>query len=221
MHPIDTSSAESLKAKHRLLRDEQPEQLRVRLHRAISWLARAEKETDDLDARFIFLWVSFNAAYAREFGFEHTERDQVRQFVARLLSIDTDKRLHNILYRHFTGSIRTLIENKFVFEPFWKALRDHDSSGRWEDQFTASKRVALKALLEKDTHLLLSIVLDRLYVLRNQLVHGGATWNSGANRSQVKDGAQILATLGPIIVDVMMTNHDVDFEGIAYPLVPG
>ena len=34
-------------------------------------------------------------------------------------------------------------------------------------------------------------VFDRLYVLRNQLVHGGSTWNSGINRTQVRDGAAI------------------------------
>lgn len=29
--------------------------------------------------------------------------------------------------------------------------------------------------------MILSILFDRLYVLRNQLVHGGATWNSDVN----------------------------------------
>lgn len=39
---------------------------------------------------------------------------------------------------------------------------------------------------------LLSIVLDRLSVLRNQRIHGGATWASAVNHAQVKDGADIL-----------------------------
>ncbi|WP_425067816.1 hypothetical protein [Reyranella sp.] len=38
-------------------------------------------------------------------------------------------------------------------------------------------------------------ILDRLYVLRNQLLHGGATWNSSVNRSQVRDGAAVLSRL--------------------------
>lgn len=37
------------------------------MHRALSWLNRAEREPDDYDARFIFLWIAFNAAYAQEF----------------------------------------------------------------------------------------------------------------------------------------------------------
>lgn len=216
-----TTDSASLKQRHRAIRDSQPEALRVRIHRAISWLARAEQEGDDMDARFLFLWIALNAAYASEFGFEHTERDQARTFVGRLLALDTEKRLHAVLFQQFTGPVRTLIENKFVFEPFWKALRDHDGSGHWEQQFVASRKVALKALMDKQTDVLLSIVLDRLHTLRNQIVHGGATWNSGTNRAQVKDGAQILGSLLPIVIDLMITNDNVDFEAIAYPPVPG
>lgn len=215
------AGAEYLKAQHRSIRDAQPEALRLRLHRALSWLTRSEQEGDDPDARFIFQWIAINAAYAREFGFEHSERDQVRQFVGKLLAVDREQRLQDALFRQFTGPIRTLIDNRFVFEPFWKALRAHDSSGKWEEQFTASRRVALKALMEKQTDVLLSIVLDRLYVLRNQLVHGGATWNSMTNRAQVKDGTAILGTLLPMIIEIMMHGEAMDLEGIAYPIVGG
>ena len=31
--------------------------------RDISWLKRAENEIDDNDAKFIFLWISFNDTY--------------------------------------------------------------------------------------------------------------------------------------------------------------
>ena len=212
-----TPDASTLKAKHREIRARQPEPMAMRIHRAISWLARAEQEQADQDARFIFLWIALNAAYATEFGFEQSERDQTRAFLGKLLSADSEQRLHAVVFQQFTGPIRALIENKFVFEPFWRAMREHDSSGHWESQFTAGKRLAMKAVMEKQTELVLAIVLDRLYVLRNQLIHGGATWNSGANRQQVRDGVAILAALVPVIVDLMMESHTVDFSAIAYP----
>ena len=59
-----------------------------------------------------------------------------------------------------------------------------------------------------DTGRLLTVVFDRLYVLRNQLVHGGATWNSSVNRSQVKDGAAVLGWMLPLFIDIMMDNPD-------------
>ncbi|HET8898898.1 MAG TPA: hypothetical protein VFN09_09040 [Rhodanobacteraceae bacterium] len=214
------TAASTLKNRHRTIRDSQPESLRTRIHRALSWLARAEKEADDPDAHFLFLWIAFNAAYASEFGFERSEREQTHRFIAALLRIDSGHRLHQTLLHEFTGPVRTLIENRFVFEPFWKALREHDSSGHWEKQFAASKRLALKALLENDTATVLSVVLDRLYVLRNQLIHGGATWRGKANRAQIRDGARILAALVPAILEVMFDAGDTDFGAAAYPWLP-
>ncbi len=214
-----THTADQLKAKLKECGATHPEASRVRLHRAISWLRRAESESDDLDAQFIFLWIAFNAAYAKEFGFEQSERDQLRQFFVLLLSVDTEKCLHQLIFKQYSGPVRTMMDNKFVFEPFWNALRMHDSSGRWEEQFSASKRAAMKSIMESQTEIVLSIMFDRLYVLRNQLVHGGATWNSAVNREQVKDGAHILCSLIPIIIDFMLDHPELDFGAIAFPVI--
>ncbi|EIL88434.1 HEPN domain-containing protein [Rhodanobacter sp. 115] len=217
--PIPASTATTLKQQHRNLRDGQPEALRVRIHRAISWLARAEQEPDDHDARYIFLWIAFNAAYASEFGFEQKERDQVRHFIEQLLKLDAEQQLHRALFGQFSGPIRTLVDNHFVFEPFWRAMREHDASNAWETSFAAAKKRALDAVMRKDIATLLSIVLDRLYVLRNQLIHGGATWNGSTNRAQVKDGAAILGVLVPVIVGLVMRCESEDFGDVAFPVV--
>ena len=116
------------------------------------------------------------------------------------------------------GPIRTLIDNKYVFEPFWAALRDHDSSERWQQAFAGSKRTAMAAIMNNETATVLSIVFDRLYVLRNQLVHGGATWNSQVNRHQLRDAVAILDTLVPQVVHIMLANPDHDFGDIQYPV---
>jgi len=160
-----------------------------------------------------------NAAYAREFGKELSERDQLKAYFAALLALDGQGQLHAVLFREFSGAIRTLIENKFVFEPFWRALRDHDGSGRWEQQFTTSRSAAMKALMGQQTDVVLSILFDRLYVLRNQLAHGGATWNSKTNRAQVRDSTHMLAAIVPVLVGLMLENPNADFGPIMYPVV--
>src|SRR5690606_40907016 len=58
-------SFQELKQRHRQERDAQHSNLRLRVHRALSWLDRAE-QAEDLDGRFIFLWIAFNAAYATD-----------------------------------------------------------------------------------------------------------------------------------------------------------
>jgi hypothetical protein len=218
-NPPGTRHAARLKAKLKAAPEDTPESTRIRLHRAISWLTRAEAEADDPDARFVFLWIAFNAAYARELGFEKSARDQLAEFFAQLLSFDRERRLAGLTLERFSGPIRTLVANRYVFEPFWKALREHDSSDRWERKLTTSHQRALRAVLEGDTGCVLSVVFDRLYVLRNQLVHGGATWSGRVNRAQVRDGTNLLLAIVPGVVDLMLDHPDADFGEILYPVL--
>lgn len=213
-------TAHNLKARHREVRDGYPEALTVRIHRALSWVERADREMEDADARFVFLWIAFNAAYASEFGFEQTERAQARAFVDQLVALDGERKLHGVLFGQFSGPVRTLVDNKFVFDPFWRAMREHDSSDRWKQQLEEDRKLTMRAVMDGGTAQLLATVLDRLYVLRNQIVHGGATWNSQANRSQVRDAGAILGKLLPVMIALMMDNPAAPFGDIAYPVVP-
>ena len=43
--------------------------LRLRVYRALSWLEKSEQVSDE-DSCFIFLWIAFNAAYAKEWPAE-------------------------------------------------------------------------------------------------------------------------------------------------------
>jgi len=214
-------TAQALKARLKSHEAALPEPTRIRLHRAISWFRRAEQEDKDHDARFIFLWIAFNAAYAHDFGFEQVERDRLRAFVRKLVAVDAGKVLHKVVFEQYTGPVRLLIDNQYVFEPFWRALREHDASDAWSQRFRSDKGAALKAVHGGDTAMVLAVVFDRLYVLRNQLVHGGATWGGSVNRQQVKDGANLLGKLLPAMVGLMLGHPELELGDIAYPVVPG
>lgn len=218
-NPPSKASAHALKARLKESGETLPEATRIRLHRAISWLKRAEQEDEDLDARFIFLWIAFNAAYAHEFGFEKPERELLRGFLDALVKADSGKRLHGVVFEQYTGPVRLLIDNKFVFEPFWRALRERDGSNKWGEKFYRDKRAALRAVMDKDSVTVLSVIFDRLYVLRNQLVHGGATWNGKVNREQVQVGAQLLGSLLPAMLALMLEHPELELGGIAYPVI--
>lgn len=213
------ATSPSLKERLKAAGEAIPEMTRIRLHRAISWLKRAEQEGKDDDARFIFLWIAFNAAYAREFGLDEIERNVLRAFLRKLVAVDADKLLHKVVFEQYTGPVRLLIDNKYVFEPFWRALREHDASNEWGERFYKDKRAALRAVTGGETVTVLGVVFDRLYVLRNQLVHGGATWNSSVNRQQVRDGANLLGTLLPAILSLMLAHPELDYGGISYPVI--
>ena len=70
-----------------------------------------------------------------------------------------------------------------------------------------------------ETTAVLKGLFSRLYVLRNQLLHGGATWRSSVNRTQVGDGARIMYFLVPIFIDVMLDNPEEDWGAPRFPVV--
>lgn len=214
------ASHKELKARQRRERDGHSPSVVLRVHRALSWLGRAEKEKTDDDARFVFLWIAFNAAYATEHhDAEMTEAASFRSFLRMLVKLDTSGRLAYLVWREFPNSIRVLLRNEFVFKDFWRYQNGLLTADEWESAFKKSRRSAELALAGGDTLKVLSIVLKRLYVLRNQLMHGGATWNGAVNRSQVRDCANLLGKLVPIVIEIMMEHPQHDWGAATYPVV--
>ena len=195
-----------------------PETLTIRIHRAISWLKSAEKQEENLDMKFISLWVSFNACYAVDLNgiSSKPEKAKLRDFTSSLVQFDRT-RLYNLLWEKYSGPVKVLIENKFVFEKFWEYNRGEAND--YLSAFNKSIASATNCLSKQNIEGLIEIVLERLYTLRNQLIHGGATYNSKLNRSQLRDACNIMQLLVPIIIDIMLENGEHDWGEIAYPVV--
>ena len=214
-------SYKELKERQRIDRDGYNEFLEVRVHRALSWLNRAEQCADDIDGQAIFLWIAFNAAYANEIDPQYRPREQdlFLYFLQRLCELDDDKRLEDLVWVEFSKSIRILLDNKYIFSSFWDYQNDKITEEEWKFRFSQDKAAATRALGRKDTPKVLAIVLSRVYTLRNQLIHGGATWNSKVNRDQIRDCAKFMGCLVPVVIEIMMDNADVLWGQPCYPVV--
>ncbi|EWH07475.1 hypothetical protein AT00_02940 [Pseudoalteromonas lipolytica SCSIO 04301] len=210
----------SLKSKQREIRKEFSDNLGLRVHRALSWLEKSEHCDEDQDSQFIFLWIAFNAAYAQDTEvLRHTESEAFSLFIAKLVELDESNKLYNLIWAEFSSSVRVLLDNQYVYQPFWDYQNGKLTEQEWKERFAKAKVAANNALSSKRTDLLVAIILQRLYTLRNQLIHGGATWQSSANRSQIRDGVAFLSKLVPIIVDIMMDNPQVLWGSANYPVV--
>lgn len=196
-----------------------PEDLSIRLHRSISWLQCAEQQEKEPDLMFITQWIALNACYAMDMNSQSakTEREKFKGFIGNLIKHDHEQRIFNILWLKFSGSIRQMIENEFVFRGFWDFQRG--DAKEWKRSFERSNEEAIKYLSANNVAGLLEILLDRLYILRNQLMHGGATYKSKLNRKSVKDGSRILEMLIPIIIDIIMQNPEEDWGKLLFPVV--
>ena len=198
-----------------------PAEISLRAHRAISWLERAELQTDDSDVAFILYWVSFNALYVQDKvdWSQQSERTAFAAFFEIISALDIEDSIYDAFWEEFSNSVRTLLDNKYVYQPFWNYYNQIPGYENWEERFAKSKDNIYTALTRKDTKLLLTTVFDRLYVLRNQLFHGAATWRGKVNRPQVQDGARILAFLIPIFINLMISNPQAPWGKPTYPVV--
>lgn len=212
----------ALRAKHESLwTTEQPfdsqehGQLALRTYRAISWFERAAKEhaANDLDVAFVLYWIAFNAAYASDVHDESVGHEQsaFRKYFGKLISLDKERAIHDAIWERFSGPVRVLMENKYLYDLFWHHANGKPGCAHWERKFSKEKESALRKLAEGRAGATLSILFRRLYTLRNQLVHGGATWNSSINRDSVRDGAAILAFLIPNFIAIMLDNPREDW----------
>ena len=203
------------------LQEELPSDLNLRLRRALSWLDRAEREPDDDDAAFIFYWITFNALYSTRNprAQEITERERFDDYFGRIVSLDIGNVVYDAIWERFSDSIRMLLNNRYVFGPFWDFHNGLLGQRQWESSFDRSEHAARRALGSQDTKTVLSVLFDRLYVLRNQILHGCATWDGSVNRAQVMDGARIMEFLTPRFISLMMDNPNVDWGAPPYPVV--
>lgn len=211
---------EQLKKRHREIRDHSPANLRLRVHRALSWLQRAEMAEDE-DGRFIFLWIAFNAAYATEID-EHrrlSEQETFKSFLEKLCELDEHRQIEQLVWQEFSGSIRILLDTPVVLQSFWDFHSGKISETQWKERLAQGKRMASQALASGNTPQLLGVVFNRLYTLRNQLMHGGATWNGSVNRKQLKDCANLLGKLTPVIIALMMAHPQTLWGDACYPVV--
>lgn len=206
-------AVEELVRRHeaRWKRDEPLTPFALRTQRAISWAQRAgwAREDGDLDVAFILWWISFNAAYAKDVDRDLKARDEFGVFLGKLLYLDRNRTIHEAIRKDFPGAVGELLGNRYLFQPFWD-----DANGKrrgWRTAFEEAGNEARKALDEGDTGTVLSIVFERLYTLRKQLIHGGATWDSSLNRDSVREGVRLLEFLAPLFIGLMLDNSRDDW----------
>ncbi len=208
-------------AKERLNAAERDNSTVIRLHRAFSWLRQAEQiEGDDaLDFALMCLWTAFNALYgqwddrARE---PVGDRECWRNFVDRILGLDVGGHVGNVLTEH-RDLVMALLDDEYLSRYFWE-----EPSSKRAGQSKKAKYDARTWYFEKKWALILDRVIERIYLLRCQLVHGAATYGGQLNREALTRCTTMLGHLLPA-VSVVLIDHgaDEDWGQMCYPPMGG
>ena len=191
----------------------------LRIHRGLSWLKKSFDFENDLDLKFMSLWVSFNAIYAQDFPISQ-DKQSLRQFLHLICQKDSEQKIYQVIWQRFSQSIRLLLDNPYIYQGFWDYQNQKISHEVCKEGLAQEKKKVSKALQEKDSVSILFVLFNRLYTLRNQILHGGSTYNSSLNRKQLYDSCQILAALLPIFIQILLENFEtLDLGKPYYPVV--
>ena len=195
----------------------------LRIHRALSWAARGleAEASEDPDAACIFFWIAFNAMYARKMPdyTERREQDDITRFVGMVADLDTEKSVYAVQWGCWDDASENLIANQYVYKPFWDHEKGVSNNDNWKQRLDDEVKRAAQWHRIGDGLSALRMLFERLYVLRNQLHHGGSTESSSKNRQQVDAGAAVMKALIPAFIGVIIDNPDADWGVPYYPPV--
>ncbi len=197
------------------------EGVRIRVHRALTWLEFAERcdPQEDLDARLVAQWIALNSLYGRwdtRAGTPMADRDSLRVFAEQLLQHDHDGLVPAVLQTH-AKLATALFEDRYLCRHFWSEPAAPRGRDRNRDAAAGAGR-AREQLREGRHEAALARLLGRIHFVRNQLVHGGSTYNGRLNRTAVRRASQMLQHLIACFLQVIMEHGYVDDWGqLCYP----
>ena len=179
----------------------------MRISRANSWLRRAQqmetnvKATDkELDTQILFLWIGFNALYGRDPRKNLGSKKEIEKYFKNLLKCPGEPKdsIYKIINGVLKENIDSLRKNIFVSRNFWNR----------EMGINRERDIRFPGWKTNVTQEILCCVFQRLYVLRNQLMHGASTSGKTRNKDQLIDGAEIMHYLLPIFIEFMLRSPE-------------
>jgi hypothetical protein len=189
----------------------------IRFHRACSWTARVETmaENEDADLALVSLWIAFNSLYGqwdRERREPRADRECWRVFTDRILRLDTNKYTVDVLQQH-KRLVMSLFEDECLSNIYWR----NPSLGR-NGHVKRMKSTGQNWYIEHRWTMILDELLERIYLMRCQLVHGAATYGGKLNRTSLRHCVSMIQHLLPVFLLVWIENGaDVDWGPMCYP----
>lgn len=189
----------------------------VRFHRACSWLDQAQQMDGDQQADLVLIqqWTALNALYGRWNEEERepvSDRQALKAFLESILKMDSSNHVVNVLQDH-RGLVLAIVENSYLNGYFWEEPNEESRV-----RLSKSKFKAQSWYVEKRWLLLTEKLLERIYLLRCQMVHGAATFGSKLNRKALGHCTLMMGHLLPAVLRVWIDHgSDIDWGPLCYP----
>jgi len=187
----------------------------IRVHRSLSWLERALElcEEEHPDGRLLYAWIALSSLYGawdEQSGYPLRDSQSREAFVGMLMKIDTSGRLAGALTA-LESDILWVLDNKFL-DP--RYLKNPAQPGNVHAKYHRGVRL----YHDHNWVSILEYTLERIAVLRGQIVHGAATRGSKLNRETLSRCRAILEKLLPVVLQLVIEHRaDDDWPPLCYP----
>jgi hypothetical protein len=198
--------------------------LRDRLQRADSWIqAASDLPSDRMHEAFIFLYIAFNCMYGRrkyEGDETHIEEDLTSFFAKISVMRQKEMQKGGTLLKDALMTCQqdaaVLIRDRFLVNRYWQG---NQSATALQAKLNKEAVGALQAIADGNYGEFLSPVFHRISVLRNQIMHGCATYGSRSyGRASLAKALRVLRVLVPAFYQMMRQyGHDLAWDPIPYP----
>lgn len=194
------------------------EHFNLRMHRSLSWFKQAlQLDQEQLDLKFVSLWVAFKAIYARDTALDH---NTFQAFLRQLFQHGVPRRIDYMLWYKLPRAIRVLLETPYTFQSYWDYQNQKIDQMEWKEAFEQNQQQWQQAWQDKDSVQILCAVFQRLQTLGQQLLQGGSSYQSGMNRKQLSEACLVLSTMLSTFMFVLLENaQDLDCAEPFYPMV--
>jgi hypothetical protein len=206
--------------KEKLANSAKHQPLLIRVHRACSWMQCVEESDDTaVDERLVFQWVALNALYG-QWNDARCEPlpdgKTIDGFFELLFRIDADGQLAQLLTDE-RALVMSIFEDPYLSGYFW----EEPSAGRAK-QTMSTRHKANTWYLETRWPMILDRLIERIYLLRCQIVHGAATCRGKLNRHALRQCSSMLERLiHTVILIVIDHGAEHDWGTLCYPPNPG
>lgn len=183
----------------------------IRIHRACSWLQRTEQLAEsELDERLILQWIAFNSLYGRwnrSGRAPEPDSETIHEFLNHILDLDELDRIPTLLDAE-RKCVLAIFEDDYLADYFWEDGRRSGAVRHKVPGWYVEGRYGL--ILEK--------LVDRIYLLRCQLVHGAATFNGKLNRKALQQCTGFLDQLiRTFILTIIEYGAEENWGPLCYP----
>ena len=216
MDENNVMSAKEMHTQLRVSREGADTNWAIRLHRAISWLERAEEVAPHCpEAEFLFLWIAFNSLYG---SWDHAGDFPKADLATRPAFVRDVCGWSPGEFRAFVERnrkhVQLLIASKHLTMRFWRSP-DNPAAGEVaeEDAGKLDWSIGTGKVAQ-----VLEWLTDRIHVLRSQIVHCASTAGSYLNREVFTEAAYLLRQLVPLCVQTALRQgREKKWSPLCYP----